>query len=206
MGLKLERRTAQIGSSINTRTQMHGDEHVTALDIPIVKVCLSDEELGQVLLNSRAYKLLYSKTKNRPDEPTFGKVLGAMPFRGKIKAVSVDIFLGRRVLRIPDGTLTKVKIEPTSGGTTWLQFTVQCVPDLDDNHPIIEALLSKLSEPIDIAIECEGYGAQPELPLEEPEDPEAGEEGEETEPGAEAEPEMSNLGKRISRGTRGKKS
>ncbi len=85
---------------------------------------------------------------------------------------TVNIYLGMKVLRLTDVNLSRVKIDPQSGGTTWWSFQIQCTPTIDKS---IEALLEKLNKPVDIAIECQGYGEQAELPLEE----EEGGEGEE---------------------------
>lgn len=166
--LKLDRREAKIGSSINTRTQIHGEENVTALDIPIKGVALSPEELGFVMLNPRAHKLLYTKKKGRPDQPIWGKLFGALPFRNKVKGATVTLYIGRKPLKLIDVNLTKGRLETLEGGTTHWHFTVQCTPDLDES---IEALLGRLNTKVDIAIDCQGYGEQDELPLEEDEKP-----------------------------------
>lgn len=169
--LKLDRRKAKIGSSINTRTQIHGEDNVTALDIPLKGVALSPEELGFVMLNPRAHKLLYTKKKGRPDQPIWGGILGALPFANKVKGVTVTLYIGRKPLKLIDVSLTKLRLEPQEGGTTHWSFTVQCTPDLDES---IEALLGRLNTDVDLMLECQGYGEQEELPLEE-EDPDADE-------------------------------
>lgn len=168
--LKLDRRSVLMGPSINTRTQKHGEDNITALDIPLSCICLSSEELAIVMLNKAAYRFLYGRKKGRPDEPIFGSLVSCLKFKKKVEAVSAVLYLGRKQLRILDATLSKVTIEPQVGGVTWLSFTLQCTPDLDDEHPIMEALFSRLNEKIDLQIECEHYGAQPELPLEEEEE------------------------------------
>jgi len=174
MPLKLTRRTISLGGSINPRTQKHGNENVTALDVPLLKIALSPEELGEVMLNPKAHKLLFSKKKGRPDEPSFGKVASIIPFNHKVIGVSCRLYLGRRVLAVTDATLNRCRIE-LQPGVIWWHVQLQCVPDLDENHPLMEALMSRLGEQIDAEIECEHYGAQPELPLEEDEDEEEGE-------------------------------
>lgn len=196
MPLKLDKRSCLIGHGINTRTQKHGSENVTALDIPIQRLALSKEELGEVLLYPDAYKALHSKSRGRPDEPLFGKVLGNLPFAHKVPQVTITLYLGRRQLKLPITTLKSARIVRPGGGLVWWEFLIQCVPDLDENHPIMESLFSKLGEEIDLALECEGYGAQQDLPLDDGE--EEGEAKDEDDPPPDAEEaELSGTGKKI---------
>jgi hypothetical protein len=171
MPLRLDRRSATIGSSINTRTEKHGEEDVAALDIPLSKICLSDEELGVVLQNPKAHRILFATRKGQLAKFAFAKVLEVLPFRDKVRGVNVTIYLGNRKLRLPDVSLTTCRLEPQEGGTTWWSFKVQCTPTLDDT---IEALLAKLNQQVDVELDCETYGAQPDL-FEKDEDEEAGE-------------------------------
>jgi hypothetical protein len=203
MPLRLDRRSATIGSSINTRTEKHGEEDVAALDIPLSKICLSDEELGVVLQNPRAHKLLYATRKGQLAKFAFAKVLEVLPFREKVRGVSVTIYLGNRKLRLPDVSLTTCRLEPQEGGTTWWAFKVQCTPTLDDT---IEALLAKLNQVVDIELDCESYGAQQDL-FEPKAEVDEGE-GEQTDLvedealATEGDEPMSRLGRRISAATR----
>jgi hypothetical protein len=203
--LKLEKRTILLGGSINPRTQKHGTENVTALDIPLQQIPLSEEELGVVLLNDKAPKALFIRKKGRPPEPIFGKVATIIPFDHKVKGVNAKLFLGRKALTVADATLSRCRLEIRQG-VIWWHVQLQCVPDLDDNHPIMEALMSRMGEPIDFELDCQGYGAQPELPLEEdeddPEDPDQADIDDDA-PGApqsgdeDEAPAMSRMGKAI---------
>lgn len=179
MPLILARRTAKLGNSLQVNTQKHGQEDVSALDLVFKGLPLTPEDLGEVLLEPKAYKLLYRKWKGRPDEPMFKPVL-TLPVNGKVKSVSATLFLGRRRLEIINATMSKMMVELKGGGISLLNFGLRFVPDLDENHPIMENLFSKVNQSIDLELSCEGYGSEPELPLEEPEEDE-GAEGEETE-------------------------
>lgn len=201
--LKLDRRTAAALVSVNPRTQKHGNENVTALDIQLQGIPLSEDELGIVMQNDQAAKRLLIRKKGRPAEPIFGKVACMIPFMNKVDGVTAKIFLGRRLLSVTDAKLNRIRVELRQGIMIW-HVQIQCVPELDEDHPTIEALLGKLGEPIDVEIECQSYGAQPELPLEEDEDEEPGEQADiEDETGEEPEaPEMSRMGRQIAAGQR----
>lgn len=177
--LKLDRRPMQLGPSINTRTQKHGEENVTALDIPFSGLALSKDELCAVMLDPRAYKLLYKKRKNRLDQPMWGSLIKALVFRQKIAGCTIVLYVGRKQVLLSDATLSKVHLERNEGGVTHLSATIQCVPDLDENRPMMESLLARLNDKLDIQIVCEHYGAQPDLPLEEDDDSDDGDDDEE---------------------------
>jgi hypothetical protein len=189
--LKLDRRTATL-VSVNPRNQKHGTENVTAMDIQLQGIPLSEEELGVVLQNDQAAKRLLIRKKGRPAEPIFGKVACNIPFMAKVDGVSVKLFLGRRLFAVTDAKLNRIRVELRQGIMAW-HVQIQCVPDLDESHPTIEALLSKLGDSIDFELECPSYGAQPELPLEEEEDD--GEESEEDDDG-EGDDESESSGRR----------
>lgn len=188
--LKLDRRTALKLVSVNPRAQKHGTENVTALDIQLEGVPLSEEELGVVLQNPKAAQRLLVRTKGRPPEPVFGKVACIIPFMAKVTGVSAKLFLGRRLLAVQDGKLNKCRVELRQGIMAW-HIQIQCVPDLDETHPTMEALLSRLGDPIDLELECPSYGAQPELPFEEEESEDDDDDSEEKAAG------MTDLGRQI---------
>lgn len=197
--LKLDRRTAATLVSVNPRAQKHGNENVTALDIQLKGIPLSEEELGVVIQNDQAAKRLLVRKKGRPAEPVFGKVACIIPFMSKVDGVSAKLFLGRRLLAVTDAKLNAVKVELRQGIIAW-HVQIQCVPELDEDHPTIEALLSKLGEPIDVELECQSYCAQPDLPLEEDEDEQIDidDNKDETDPPV----EMSRIGRQIAAGQR----
>lgn len=170
MGLLLSRRSSTLGNSLTINTQHHGEEDVSALYLPLSQIPITAEELPALMLNDHAYKLLYRKWKGRPDEPVWGKIAPVLFLPEKVKDVNVTLFLGRRQLKVTAAVMAKRRLEPKDGGISLLSFTLQCVPDLDENHPIMENLFAKVNQKIDLELSCESYGAQPELPLEE-EDP-----------------------------------
>lgn len=196
MGLSITRRTATMGSGINTRTEKHGDEDILAFDIPIKGVPLTQEDLEEVTLNKSAYKLLYRKVRNRPDEPVWGQLFQPLAMNAKVKGANVTLYVGRKALKLIDVNLAKVRIEIVSGGISLLHFQIQCKPALDDT---LEALFEKVNKPIDLAIECDGYGEQPELPLEEGDE---GEDGEAIDPAGEQTDLEDEIGARRARRSR----
>jgi hypothetical protein len=207
--LKLERRTAKLGPAINTRTQKHGAADVTALDIPLGRIALTKEELCEVMLDDQAYKHLYISKKKNPDEPRWGQTIGDIVFKGKVTGVVATLFLGRRQLRVIDAKLSKVRVQRNSGGLSWWDVQLQCVPDLDESHPVMENLFARLNQEIEVELEIEHYGAQPQLPLEDEEedDSERDDDKDEEPPKAVSgeQGDLSEMGRRIAAAARKKR-
>lgn len=162
--LKLERRACVLGSSINTRTQKHGEEDVAAMDIRVNRFVLTPEELDEVLLSKNAHKMLYVSKKGRPDEPRF-EPLAAMMFREKVKDVSVVMYVGRSTIKMPRTNFASLNLVLNPGGLTWWSFQIQWVPEVLDAN--VELLLGKMNQGVELAITCEHYGEPNPLPMEE---------------------------------------
>lgn len=182
MGLLLPRRSYKLGNSLTVNTQHHGNEDVSAIYLPFKEGPITEEELPEITLEKRAYKLLYRKWKGRPDQAVWGRFAPVMHCPEKVKGVNATIFLGRRSLKVVDAVMASLRLEPKEGGVSFLSFTFQIVPELDENHPMMEALFSRVNQKVDMEIECETYGAQPELPLEEEEEDPDADEGEDEDP------------------------
>lgn len=173
MGLNLARRAAEMGTGINTRTEFEGTEKFVAFDIPIKAFPLTAEDLAEVCLMKDAYKRCYRKIRGRPDEPVWNPLMQPFKLSSKIKGVNVILYVGRKQVKFIDVNLTGAKLEFAQGGITFMHFAIQCRPVIDDT---IESIFDKVGEKVDVSIECDGYGAQPELPMEDPEDDEEEEE------------------------------
>lgn len=156
--LKIARRTAKIGPSINTRTERHGEDDVTALDIPLREITLAPAGLEELLPGAGA-RLFDDK-----HEPVFSR-LKPFALREKIESARVTLWMGLEPdeLKFPDVRLSKIAITPQSGGGAMLQLTVQVTPNLDES---IAQLLEQLNRQVEVEIECENYGSQGELVLE----------------------------------------
>lgn len=136
--LTLADRPAKIGSSINTRTEKHGDDDVPACDIPLTGIMLEASELD-VLLGKGAHKAFFRDGKGLV-EPRF-ELLKAFAVRekflGDVKLDQPQIDL---VLDDDNVTLTGIRLEPQVGGLTMLSCQVQCTPAVDEIAQLIDSL------------------------------------------------------------------
>lgn len=166
--LKLATREAMIGPSINTRTESHGDENVTALDIPL-SFLLDPVELCAVLRSvEAAHRLFLPDPKGVLDQPAL-PALRSLALIDKIETCHVvlvfDALAGPVTLTLTDCTLAKVKLTPKFAGRTECHVTVQTTPDLE--APILE-LLGAMNRSCQVAIESETWNSQGNLALEQP--------------------------------------
>lgn len=121
--LTISSRPCQLGTSINTRTEMHGDESVPACDIPLVGITLDAEELGTLLGEPRAHKALF-KPERGHDEPLFPQI-EPIALSDKIEDASVIIGLNSGEVHLEGVKLKGLTLKPMNGGLTLLSLKVQ---------------------------------------------------------------------------------
>ena len=147
--LRLSRRTCKIGTGINTRRELHGEDPVAALDIPLGDVMLTAEELNALLREPHAHQMFFN-SRDALVEPAF-PTLKAFRFAEKIEPVSVELELSSQTtVKLTKCTLARIELEPRPGGLTAMSVQVQCVPKLDSS---IARLLEKLDCEVGIVIE-----------------------------------------------------
>lgn len=164
MGLKLtlSKRAGQIGPSINTRTEKHGEEDVPGLDIPISGIFLDADELGVILQDSDAHKSLFTGTRSAAPEPRFNS-LKPLQLDGKLTEAKVLIQVGDHQILLKPAKVKSITLEPQVGGMTAMSCTIQGNPSA--NTDILELLNAKCRIAITGASMEEKDDNEPELPL-----------------------------------------
>ena len=161
--LTLTEREAVLGNSINTRTEKHGDEDVTALDIPLSGIAIDEQELNILLQDPHAFGALYDAPGKRGTmtEPKL-KVLAPLKLKDKIEGAEVSLWIGmaKEPVVIRDCKIAKVTLDLQTGGTTLLSVQVQCTPTIDKH---ITKLLEQLGHAVTVEIRVDGYGEQRDL-------------------------------------------
>ncbi len=166
MPLSLVRRTAQIGPSINSRTQKHGEEDVGALDIPLAAIVLDANNFDAINLEASAHDRLFIEPVDGPIRPLF-EFWGCINFEKKIEDVWIEFYLGRRTLTLPKVKLAHVRLLRLEGGMTHMSCTVQCLTaDVGDS---LKALIDHQNKQIEFALECPDYGVKAEASAAQPE-------------------------------------
>lgn len=160
--LSLTKRPAQIGPSINTRTQRHGDEQHPAIDIPLTAIPLTEEELGGILGDVGAYDALFTKDRSKFAEPRFPDVT-EVPVDAKYKGAKVTLTVHGNKLIFKPATVQKIKVL-LIGSSAVLAVTISGEPP-EDGLDVLDLLNAKC----DLAIlngQAESEADQPQLGLE----------------------------------------
>jgi len=163
MGVSITKRPCKIGSSLNGRTEHHGDESVPGADLTVSNILLEKEELNQLLESESAWKSLYKSGKM--PEPMFPKLV-AFKFRDKFEKSACTLYLGldNEKVTLNGIKLSKITLQPMPGGLTALSVQIQCTPDADQVGLIMTHLDSDGACSIRFG-KIVTKDVQPELPL-----------------------------------------
>ena len=134
--LTITKRGAYMGR-INNRLQRHGEESVTAFDVPLSSIALEAEELNALLGIPRAHDALFSKgLDGKSPQPTFEDV-DPLVLTYKLEDVRAEIYVGMKdeKLTFTAAKLTDIRLEPQPGGMTLLSLKLQIVPDIAKQAP-----------------------------------------------------------------------
>jgi hypothetical protein len=166
--LSLTRRPAKIGKSINTRTEMHGEEEVPGLDIPINGMLINAAELALLTDCATAYDGLFIENE----------ALGVVPRISSLEPLHIGHKFENATVRVTGSSIDNetfanskiksIKLEPQTGGLTLLSFTLQVNPENGIDVPRL--LNAKISIAIKAAELETDSDEQPELPMEHSQD------------------------------------
>ena len=165
MIMNLTKRPAQIGPSINTRTEKLGEENVPGVDIPVSGLMLDKPELNALLQDVDAHDALYTDSRGKQLEPRFqtidalaltDKFVGA-----KVTITSVDGETENLILK--PAKIRKIRLEPQVGGLTLMSCTIQGNPP--DHADMLALLNAKCRVSILNASLDMKSAEEPELPL-----------------------------------------
>lgn len=165
--LTLDKRPARMGSSINTRTEKHGDEDVPACDIALQGIMLEREELNSLLADPYAHDALYNhRSKGKADEPVFRK-FKPLVFREKFEEGGVTLYvgMGQTKIELKDVKLARVTLDPQVGGLTELSVQVQCTPKTDTIGELLGYMNHDVEVEISFGKRAEKSKKQQDLPI-----------------------------------------
>lgn len=159
----LTKRSAKIGKSINTRTEMHGEEEVPGMDIPIAGILINAAELALLTDCATAYDGLFVENE----------ALGVVPRLSSLETLHIGHKFENATVRMTGSSIENetfanckiksIKLEPQTGGLTLVSFTLQVNPENGIDVP--KLLNAKISIAIKAAeLESEADD-EPELPL-----------------------------------------
>jgi len=128
--LSLKARSAQMGPTINDRTEMHGDEPTPALDLSISEFIVTQDELDDQFQVNQPHRFF---DKAKPPTP-YWPTLEPFVIAHKLEGVSVRLLLGidQHEVHLLDCKLKGIVLTPLTGGLIALDFKVQHSGDIED--------------------------------------------------------------------------
>lgn len=154
----------QMGKLANN-LEKHGEEEVTAFDIPVEGITLRPEAVNQLLEDPYADRWLFND-KGGTREPSTRKF---EPFRLRdtYEGATVSMKFGDDTFTFTECRIKDVELEPRTGGDTLLGFSVRVRPENDKQ---ILQLLGHQNREVNIditdaRIAVKGGRKQQELPL-----------------------------------------
>ena len=129
-------RPAKLGTGMNNRTEMHGDESTPAADIAVNGLMLSPEELNALLGDQHADRALFNDDRG-VKRPIF-RCLKPFRLTEKFKGARVTFVLSvlndnSSPIVLKDCKLSRITLQPCEGGLTMVSLMVQGLPTEDQN-------------------------------------------------------------------------
>lgn len=161
MSLQLTRRTVQIGK-LNLRPELHGDESVPAIDIPLSCLMINGSTFDRVLMEEGAHAMFFIAVQVAEGETQFKAVfaglLEPLKLAHKIEGVNAHLYMGSHVVSFSKAKLKDVTLDMMpEGGLTRMSATLQAQLELDGT---VDALQEVVGKQIEIAIEVPEYNAR----------------------------------------------
>lgn len=171
MMLNLKARPCKLGTAINTRRELHGEEPVPAMDIPLLGIMISARELNALVDDPMFSDLVFDQRQNSdsPPEPQWSRKFKPLAMLGKFKDCTVTLSIGLKpeTVTIVAAKIAKIRLMPLVGGQTELSLTVQATTEAKVGAKLLDFIDQEASVEIDIGErdDSEAVKDQPELNL-----------------------------------------
>ena len=163
--LSLTKRLATIGGKIAGRTEIHGDDEVPALTIPMSGILLDEADIARLLDDVHAHSRLFRAGEQGFTEPAFQGVTLIFEEMFKGAKVTLKPERGGNAFVLKPATIKGIVLEPQMGGLTAMRCSIMGAPSDQDEVDVLHLLNSKVSISI-LNGKADGRDdAQAELPL-----------------------------------------
>jgi hypothetical protein len=118
---------------ISNNIENHGDEEVTAFDIPVTGILLDREQLNALLDDSVADRVLFNKTRTGDVQPSlkcFAPFVLTDSFDGAVLSFSFGE-AKKENFTLRDCKVKGVTLEPQNGGNTVVSLKIRVRPEND---------------------------------------------------------------------------
>lgn len=132
--LNIEPTHAILGKIANN-IENHGEEEVTAFDIPVTNILLDREQLNALLDDSVADRVIFNKTRAGDVQPAL-KCLEPFALKDNFDGATIQFNFGTgkgEKFTLKDCKVKAVTLEPQNGGNTVVTMKIRVRPE-NDNH------------------------------------------------------------------------
>lgn len=124
---------------ISNNLELHGDEEVTAFQIPVEGVMLDAKELCALLEDKFAHQLIFNDKRGLKEPTDALRKLDALKLKDNFEGATVIMTLtGDRELEFDECNLKELTLEPQVGGLTALAFKVYLRPGIGANNLLLQ--------------------------------------------------------------------
>ena len=130
--LNIESTHAVLGK-VSNNIENHGDEEVTAFDIPVSGILLSREQVNQLLDDSVADRVLFNTTRTKDVQPSL-KCFEPFALKDKFDGATIRFDFGTgkgEKFTLKDCKAKGVTLEPQNGGNTLVALSIRVRPEND---------------------------------------------------------------------------
>jgi hypothetical protein len=157
-------KTFALMGKLSNNIEHHGEKDVTAFDLPISGIELTQEQLNELLDDPQACAALYNTTGTGEIEPAI-PLMNPHPLHETFEGALVAFKIGEMEFSLQDCRISKVAIELQRGGVSKVEFSLRVRPEKDKQ---LTAFLGHQNREIridvqDAKIVQKGGRAQPDL-------------------------------------------
>jgi hypothetical protein len=169
--LNLSLRPAKVGNQIRNNGEMHGEDSVTAMYIPLKDIMLTKEELNILAGDETFWLRRFNGSPDRLPEPLDVADWDVEEtFKHKLEGATVRFVYGvdNSEIKFSACTLTKIRTVRQPGGMTSMSCELQTVPVLNESAA---KFLSQINHTLQVEITTAALSAkdaQRDLPLADP--------------------------------------
>lgn len=157
--LNISERACLLGTQVSFKVENHGDDQVIGMDVKLSGIHVSDDEINVLMLEPRAYNVLYNEREGgKFIEPVFQ---GLEPFQRKerVKDVEIAFTIGSTKLKYIGCTMKDVCLECETGGDAVLSFGLRCLPPMKSE---VLRLIERAGCEIRVAVHAPRFGEKSE--------------------------------------------
>lgn len=139
----------KLGSSVNTRTEKHGDDSVPACDIPIAGLMLEKHEVDELVGKHYWSSIFNTGNRGKADQPLFPNIASHKMVDKYEGTVLIDLGPNVKAVELEAVKISGITLTPHAGGLVEMSFKIQTAEDIEK---FVHKLVARLDTEIDLEL------------------------------------------------------